>query len=196
MRRLDGRRGRLDRDQARGQSLVELALVAPILLLLLLGAIDFGRLLQARVTAEAAVRAGASWGATNLQTAGQPLQPAGNAGCAVSSFSPSCNVLAQACLEASAFPGYAGGPLQTGSGGNTYRICNAGTSSAVCAPGPGQANPYLTVTWSGGSSWSSPPRPGDTVTVHGWFCFRTIANFPGVPSRVVLETSSTYTVQQ
>jgi Flp pilus assembly protein TadG len=44
---------------ARGQALVELALVTPILLLLLLGAVDLGRLFYARITVANSAREGA-----------------------------------------------------------------------------------------------------------------------------------------
>ena len=44
---------------ARGQSLVEFALVLPMLLVLLLGIADFGRVFQAGIVAEAAARNGA-----------------------------------------------------------------------------------------------------------------------------------------
>jgi len=53
-------RGRPRRDdRSRGQSLVELALVTPILLLLLLGAVDLGRLFYAQITVTNAAREGA-----------------------------------------------------------------------------------------------------------------------------------------
>ncbi|MHB8891143.1 MAG: TadE/TadG family type IV pilus assembly protein [Candidatus Limnocylindrales bacterium] len=45
--------------RSRGQALVELALVTPILLLLLLGAVDLGRLFYARITVTNAAREGA-----------------------------------------------------------------------------------------------------------------------------------------
>lgn len=42
----------------RGQSMVELALVLPVLLILILGMIDFGRLIQAYLTVQHAAREG------------------------------------------------------------------------------------------------------------------------------------------
>jgi len=47
---------RADRDQPRGQSLVEFALILPMLLVLLLGIADFGRVFTSAITTEAAVR--------------------------------------------------------------------------------------------------------------------------------------------
>ena len=47
------------RSRSRGQALVELALVTPVLLVLLLGAVDLGRLFYARITVTNAAREGA-----------------------------------------------------------------------------------------------------------------------------------------
>ena len=51
--------GAIARGSARGQSLVEFALVLPMLLVLLLGLADFGRVFTAGITLEAAARNGA-----------------------------------------------------------------------------------------------------------------------------------------
>ena len=51
------------RDRSRGQSVVEFALVLPILLLLLAATIDFGRLFYAYVAVENAAKEGALYGA-------------------------------------------------------------------------------------------------------------------------------------
>jgi hypothetical protein len=56
---------RRDRPASRGQALVETALLLPILLILLLGAIDFGRLFFGWVNLHQAVRIGANFAATN-----------------------------------------------------------------------------------------------------------------------------------
>lgn len=49
----------------RGQSLVELSIVLPVLLILLLGAVDFGRLYYASVTVAGAARNGAQYASEN-----------------------------------------------------------------------------------------------------------------------------------
>ena len=67
---------RRNRSGGQGQSVVEFALLLPILIALLLGAIDFGRIMQARVTSESAAKAGAHWGASHLQNATQGVEPA------------------------------------------------------------------------------------------------------------------------
>jgi TadE-like protein len=52
-------RAQIDRDAERSQSLVEFALVAPILILLLFGIIDFGRVIYTYITINQAVNEGA-----------------------------------------------------------------------------------------------------------------------------------------
>jgi hypothetical protein len=62
---------RRDRPASRGQALVETAILLPILLILLLGAIDFGRLFFGWVNLHQAVRIGANFAATNPDMATQ-----------------------------------------------------------------------------------------------------------------------------
>lgn len=62
-RLIRSRRGQ--RDRSRGQSLAEFALVAPILLLIVLLAIDFGRLFFAYVAITNAARVGANYAAVH-----------------------------------------------------------------------------------------------------------------------------------
>jgi Flp pilus assembly protein TadG len=54
---------------ARGQSVVELALATPVLVLLLLGAADFGRLFYVWIGVNSAAQAGAQYGSQNVITA-------------------------------------------------------------------------------------------------------------------------------
>lgn len=66
------------RHQHRGQSLVEFALVLPMLLVLLLGIADFGRVFSAGITAEAMARDAAEAAAQEylqLRRAADPAQP-------------------------------------------------------------------------------------------------------------------------
>ena len=63
-----------DRTARKGQSLVEFALVLPMLLVLLLGVADFGRVFQAGIVTEAAARNGAEAGALERR-AGPPSTP-------------------------------------------------------------------------------------------------------------------------
>src|SRR5436190_4991922 len=109
-----------------GQSLVEFALMLPVLMTLILGSVDFGRVMQARVTSESSAKAGAFWGASHLQNATAALPPAyalasnpKNCGSASGlDYGPNCNILARACAEAAGLPGYSGGAAFTGDGGD------------------------------------------------------------------------------
>jgi Flp pilus assembly protein TadG len=67
----------------RGAAAVELAVVLPLLLLLVFGIIDFGRMLNSQITVSAAAREGARWAAVNqggiaarVVTASPGLSPA------------------------------------------------------------------------------------------------------------------------
>lgn len=60
----------------RGQSLVEFALVLPMLLVLLLGIVDFGRIFQAGIAVEAAARNAAEIGALERLRNPPPADPA------------------------------------------------------------------------------------------------------------------------
>jgi hypothetical protein len=64
-----------NRSDDRGQSFVEFALVLPVLLVLLLGIADFGRVFQAGIVAEAAARNGAEAAALERLRAGPPATP-------------------------------------------------------------------------------------------------------------------------
>jgi Flp pilus assembly protein TadG len=190
-----------------GQALVEFALILPILMLIFLGAIDFGRVMQARVTAESSAKAGAQWGASHIQNATQPLEPAyllkaspGNCGAGLD-FPPTCNILLRACAEAQGLPGFSGGTIyQSDDPTITYQACTTGSAANVCSPSATQANPFMTVTWKRAGVAYTPtpaaaPRIGDTVTVSAAYCFKTF--FPQFLPISTLKWSSpaTYTVQ-
>ena len=55
-----------------GQSLLEFALVAPVIMLLLVGAVEIGRVFYMTILVNNAARAGAQYGAQNLATAADP----------------------------------------------------------------------------------------------------------------------------
>ena len=55
-------------ERSRGQGLVEMAVVLPLLLLLFVGVIDFGRVYYTTMTVAHAARAGAQYGAQNNTT--------------------------------------------------------------------------------------------------------------------------------
>ena len=204
--------GGVKRHRVRGQAIVEFTIVLPILMIVLLAAVDFGRLMQARVTAESATRAGASWGAGILANATQGLAPlymtapVSGVKCG---YGPTCNIEARACDEASGFPGYSGGPLLYGAGSTpiAYHDCahnyaaSTNVIGGVCNPSATQSNPFLEVYWrhpDGAGfvpSAFAPAGVGDTIEVVGTYCFKTLIPWPAVPSQVMLTTSSRYTIQ-
>jgi TadE-like protein len=181
----------------------------PVLLLILLGAIDFGRLMQARLTSEAAVRTGASWGATNLDNANGLLAPDyGQDACG--SGGPTCNIESRACAEAVGLPGFNGGAALQGNGQYTYQACATGSTAGVCQAGAGQTNPFLAVTWQHPPDashldwWDFTAAPngrtiradaGDRILVQGTFCFTTFFPYPEIIHRVTWTSSSSYVIQ-
>lgn len=189
-----------------GQAMVEMALVAPLLLVLLLGAVDFGRVMQARVTALAATRAGASWGAGLLANANELLDPVYDVTTYCSGYGPSCNIEARSCAEAAGFPGYSGGPLLV-TAKASYRDCannyasSTNSAGGVCSPSATQSNPFLSVAWNHADGSAFTPgsgvtvKVGDRVSVTGTFCFNTLFPWPAVPRQVKFSSTSTYTVQ-
>jgi hypothetical protein len=194
------------RRRADGQSVVEFALIVPVLVILLLGGLDFGRWMQARVTAESAARAGASWGASTWANATQPAAPVfnlGNGNCGGGyTYGPSCNILARACAEAAGAPNYASGPPFTGSTGANYASCVAGLSANVCSPGVSQSNPFLSLTWTRADGTQFTPdgtttqaRIGDVIKVDATFCFKTLSSFPLIPTNLKWTATSTYVIQ-
>jgi Flp pilus assembly protein TadG len=66
--RLLARRGPASGTEARGASLVEFAIILPVLLLLIFGVIEFGRFVSARETVNQAARNAARYGSANQVT--------------------------------------------------------------------------------------------------------------------------------
>lgn len=119
MSRRNRRRG------GRGQSLVEFALILPIMLAFVGGAVDFARAFQVWITLESATRDGAEYAATNATSATDALNQA----------------RAAVCTQAQKLPGF------TGTGGNcsnpTVGVVEFSRSTAF----PGSAsNPLTRVT--------------------------------------------------
>ncbi len=178
----------------RGQALIEFALVLPVLLLLLLGALDFGRLMQAHVTATSAVRAGAFWGAANFQNATQDLGPSyGSGGCG-----PTCNIEYRSCKEASGLPGYSGGQTYDWPGDAAAVTCTSGSAANVCSAGATQSNPYLVVRWygpDGTTPLTGQAQSGDIIEVDGTFCFQTFFPVPAIAHQLTWTSSARYVIQ-
>lgn len=188
---------------SRGQTVVEFALLAPVLLLLLLGAIDFGRLLQARVTAESSARAGASWGAAHLQNATALLDPVYALTTKDCIYGPTCNIEYRACREAAGFPGYSGGAILTGGGQSPvdYLACTSGSKLNVCQPSATQSNPFLSVIWRDNNGnivnpdgTTTQAKVGYSIEVDGTFCFQTIFPTPTIMHEVTWTSRSVFVI--
>ena len=63
-----------------GGAAVELAVVFPVLLLLIIGVVDYGRVFYTSVAVSNAARAGAEWGAQSSTTSGGPTNVTDTAG--------------------------------------------------------------------------------------------------------------------
>lgn len=158
-------RSRLTSQSERGQGLVEFALVLPLLMILLLGIADFGRIFQAGIAEEAAVRNAAEAAAEQYN---QYLQ------CGTGNPDPTCSSLPDpaqydalhaealrvACQEAERMPSR----VVDLSGNCTMPIiavCVHDTSGgdANCgdeAPGPGGPCTHMYDTWDPSRSPDSP----------------------------------------
>ena len=126
--------GRTSRGE-RGTSLLEFALVLPILLLLLLGVIEIGRYAEMSIQVASAARAGAQYGAQNLATAAD--SPGIQTAALRDSQVVACGNQTVNCLNVN-FPSNA---YQ----GQTYILCGCSTIGNVpgstcpasCTPPPG-----------------------------------------------------------
>ena len=192
---------------ASGQSVVELAVILPVIMLILMGAVDFGRLMQARVVSEAAVRTGASWGAGILANATLPLSPVFKLSTSDCTYGPTCNIESRACAEAAGFPNYSAGELLTANGGDKYTDCannhpsSSNSKANVCSPSATQSNPFFEVQWKRANGTAFVPSStvqaqiGDTIEVSGTYCFRALFPWPGIPNPTTWTSTSKFTIQ-
>ena len=139
----------------RGQAAVELAMVTPILLLMLLAAVEMGRIYYVWVTAHDAARAAVEYGSQSVITASD------NAG-----------MQTAATNDAKDISGLTVTPTH-------YCECQDGSTitcgDAVCGAGNGPQIVYVSVTTK--------------VT------FKTLTNFPGIPSPFNLQATAIRRVQ-
>lgn len=140
---------RIRPDRGRGQSLVEFALVVPLLLLLLLGIVQFGFIFNSYVTLTNAAREGAREGTIYAYdtTLSKAQNDAGRNNLILSSLKSSMNLLATAA------PNFSSGASWTSSnGGLTY------------------TNGDLTVTYTIPSGVTdNDPRTAEQVTVNALY---------------------------
>ena len=169
------------RHSASGQSVVEFAIVVPVIMLLLVGIADFGRLYTSAVAVEAATREAADFGAFQASN-----WSAANASTTVSLMEQ------RACVAAagSHLEGYRSSDPSNNTCSNPSFTCtleHAG-SSIDCASSSGSVN---------GFDCSAPVAPGDTpctVWVRLDYDFTTILGIPPLPSTIHLTRDSRFRV--
>ena len=150
----------------RGQSMVEFALVLPLLLVLFMGIADFGRVFAAGITEEAAVRDGAEAAAQEWQQMCQKYSPPCVTGLPQADYD-TLHTLARdvACREAERMPGRV-----LDGGGHcllpVIAVCvhddHAGAGDARCgveAPAPGGPCHEMDAPWSAARAGPSNGRP-------------------------------------
>jgi hypothetical protein len=159
-------RGDLNDDA--GQAFVELALVTPIFILLLVGAVEVGRIAYASIEVNNAARAGVAYAAQTHTTASDNGATGG--------------VLTAATKEA---------PNVTSMTATTSTSCSCETSAGVI-PAPGTC---VGVDTTAGSC-PSPSRIVEFVQVNTTAQVKTIFNFPGIPGTVTLRGQAIMRVEE
>ncbi len=152
-----------------GQSLVEVALVAPLLLALAIGAVEMGRFAYLGIKVGNAARAGAAYGSQSL-----PLSVNTTGICDAASLdfegdTNACTAGGQITVTSSASCGCDSG------GTITSQVCNGTTTAGTC---------------TGGANWVV------MLTVNASGTFDSLFRFPGVPRTITISRSSTMRVIQ
>jgi Flp pilus assembly protein TadG len=171
---LDGRRAREHTIHGqRGSSVVELALVTPVLVGVLVGTVDFARVFYWDMALTTAARAGAQYGARNttnasdspgMKTAAVNAAQVDIASLSSSDITATCALKCEPDAPADAF----------------YTLANPSGGSACTNPTP---------TCTGGNHliW--------TVTVSATKPFSTLARYPGIPNTLAITRSVTMRTQ-
>jgi Flp pilus assembly protein TadG len=144
-----------------GQALVELALVAPVLLVLVLGIADFCRVFYASISVSNAARAGAQYG---LRT-GYYNQTSG---------------MQQAAVQDAGLPGFNANASNPNPNATATYFCVCGSDPTAVAANPARGAAQCA------AARASCSAPSIWVDVTTNYTFNTITQFPGFPNRVVL----------
>ncbi len=175
----------LRRRRERGQSVVEFALVLPLLLVVLLAILDFSRIYATMTSVESAAREAADYGTTLGAGHWQPGTPAA---LTVAEMSK------RACVAASDLPDYedTGGDPTDGCENPAFNICLTPTIGGTC---------YRLVDLPSDANCEDPLRAVPcTVTVTLTHTFKLISPFRieflgveiGVPSSITFTRDSTF----
>jgi Flp pilus assembly protein TadG len=151
-----------------GQSLLEVALLLPMLLALLLGVIEMGRYAYISILVGGAARAGASYGAQNLV---QSVDTAGIQTAADNDFQSNGQSTASLTVVSSTSCGCDSGGTITGFPCSTITNGNAGSCTL-----PAHWVVMVSVTASG--------------------TFNSLFNYPGIPNTLTVSNTATFRVAQ
>ena len=173
-----GRASRIGRDPGllhslSGQSLLEVALLLPILLAMLLGVIEMGRFAYISILVGSAARAGAAYGAQNLELS---VDTAGIQAAADNDFQNN---------------GQNVGALTVTSSISCACDSNGSISGAACST--------ITNPNAGSCNSGNPNNPGNwvvmvSVTASG--TFNSLFNYPGIPKTLTVLNTATLRVPQ
>jgi Flp pilus assembly protein TadG len=160
------------RESERGQSLVEFALIVPLLFFLTIGIADFGRVFMTAIGVQSAAREAADYGAFLTHTAWDEANT-------TQSNNNYAEMARRTCTSLSSLPGYQGTPGNTdcGTGGTPYYAFN------IIRPA-GVANCGLVLATD------------QPCVIHARviFPFSTIVQFPGIPTGITFTRDSYFAV--
>jgi Flp pilus assembly protein TadG len=156
---------------SRGSALVELAICLPVLVMTIVGIVDFARVFYTAIELQNAARAGAQYGAYNLAQSGSnaTMQTTATGAVNITGVTAVASRFCQCANDAGTFSSSA--LPQTGGAGST--ACTA----------PVAASCHL-------------DHRVMTVTVTASKTFTTVANYIGVPSSIALSRTATLRVSE
>lgn len=165
------RAGERARRRQSGQSLLEVALVTPLLLALVLGVIEIGRYAFIGILVGNAARAGAAYGSQHLANAG------------------GTGALGIVQAADNDYQNNGQDPTQLQVTYTTVCGCDNGSypiATSTCSPGVGGAPP----TCAAGSHWVV------MISVEAKGQFSSLFNYPGIPSPITIDRTATMRVAQ
>lgn len=166
----------------KGQALLELALVTPLLLALALGVIEIGRYAYIAILVGNAAHAGAAYGAQSVVTAADRN---GIETAADNDFRDNGQNVSN--LD-----------VQGGFGGSSYAACTC-DSQGSDRPNPPQTS-FCNPPPVGSNNTAGSCRSGEhwvvVVSVEASGRFRSLFSYPGIPSRITVDRTATMRVSQ
>lgn len=171
-----------DSRSQRGQALLEMALVTPLLLALALGVIELGRYAYVAILVGNAAHVGAAYGAQGVMNS---IDTVGIAAAACSDFQS--NGFPQAACQSGPPNGGPDNTLNVSS--NVTCGCDGG-GTVFPALGCSAASNATAGTCSTGEHWVV------MVTVEASGPFKSLFNYPGIPNQITVDRKATMRVAQ